>query len=369
MLRALADEHEFTVFSVEFDNPRPDKIRWVRVPAPLRPLPLLFVVYYALAPLAYLLHRLRTGQGFDLLQTVESKFPFGDVAYTHFCHTSYLRHHWRASRGKGARRLSRYLDHRIHALLEGPIYRRVSQVVVPSKGLATELGGEFPAVAEKIRVFPNAVDNDAFRMPPFFDRGAFRRHIGLEDSDVVFLFVALGHFERKGLPLLFEALDHAGLETAKLLVVGGTDDLIKYYRGRCKDVGLQDRVLFAGHQAEVSPYMWGADAFVLASAYETFSLVAFEGAAASLPLITTRLYGVEEIVRDGVTGYVVERNVGSFAAAMKHFVELSPAARRVMGSHARSAAIQYNETNFVKNWRAFYGALSTVGLEAAEQNV
>ena len=53
MLRALAAEHDFTVFAVEFENPCPEKIRFVRVPSPTRPLALLFLVYHFMAPLCY----------------------------------------------------------------------------------------------------------------------------------------------------------------------------------------------------------------------------------------------------------------------------------------------------------------------------
>ncbi len=86
MLRALAAEHEFTVFAVEFENPCPQKIRWVRVPSPLRPTALLFVVYHVMAPLCYLLYRARGGAKVDLVQALESNLLFGDLLYSHFCH-------------------------------------------------------------------------------------------------------------------------------------------------------------------------------------------------------------------------------------------------------------------------------------------
>src|SRR5580692_1486992 len=51
ILSALCDEHDFTVFSSRFENPRPDRIRWVRVPAPPRPMVLLYVIFHLTAPL------------------------------------------------------------------------------------------------------------------------------------------------------------------------------------------------------------------------------------------------------------------------------------------------------------------------------
>ena len=354
VLRALAAEHDFTVFAVQFDNPWPERIEWVRIPAPLRPLPLLFLTYHVLAPIVYAFYRLRTRKRFDLVQMVESNLSFGTVAYTHFCHTSYLQNHWRETKATGLRGFSRWLDHRLHAFFESWIYRVTKQVLVPSQGLARELVNQFPAVANKIRVLPNAVDVDALQRPSSFDRPAFRASLGITPNDIVFVFAALGHFERKGLPLLMEALSLTVSPNAKLLVIGGTADLVASYRSRAEQLQLGGRVLFAGMQSDVRPYLWAADAFNIASTYETFSLVAFEAAAASLPLITPLLHGIEEIVKDGETGYIVARSVDEFALALNRFIALAPQQRAEMGSKARLAAAKYDEPSFVGNWRRFY---------------
>jgi glycosyltransferase involved in cell wall biosynthesis len=354
VLRSLAAEHDFTVFAVQFENPHPERIEWVRIPAPLRPLPLLFLAYHLLAPVIYALYRLRSRKQFDVVQMVESNLSFGTIAYTHFCHTSYLKNYWGETQAKGFRGFSRWLDHRLHACLERRIYRVTKQVLVPSRGLARELAKEFPPVSNKVRVLPNAVDVDALRRPASFDRDGFRTALGIAPSDIVFVFAALGHFERKGLPLLMEALSRLESQSAKLLVVGGTDDLVENYRSRAEAFHLGGRIFFAGMQSDVRPYLWAADAFALASTYETFSLVAFEAAAASLPLITPKLHGIEEIVRDGETGYIVTRLVEDLSFALNRFVKLPSAQRAEMGNRARLAAVKYDEPSFVNNWRKFY---------------
>jgi glycosyltransferase involved in cell wall biosynthesis len=361
MLSVLAQEHEFTVFSVAFENPCPEKIRWVRIPVPLRPMALLFVAYHVTAPLVYWLHRLRTGVRFDLVQRVESNLTFGAIVYSHFCHTAFLKKHWAETQASGLRGFLRWLDHRLHAYLEGRVYASAKQILVPSRGLATELIQEFPAAAAKTQVLPNAVDVERLERPVSFDRDGFRAGLGLESSEVVFCFAALGHFERKGLPLLIEALSQIESPRAKLLVVGGTKDLIADYRERVSAMRLQQRVVFAGMQPDVRPYLWAADAFAFASAYETFSLVAFEAAAAALPLITPRLHGVEEIVSDGQTGYVVRRTRDDVTAALRRFLELGAEERAKMGERARQQAMQYNEARFVAQWRCFYNEWSTQG--------
>ncbi len=44
-----------------------------------------------------------------------------------------------------------------------------------------------------------------------------------------------------------------------------------------------------------------ADAFVLPSSYETFSLVTFEAAASGLPILATPVNGVRELIATGRT--------------------------------------------------------------------
>jgi glycosyltransferase involved in cell wall biosynthesis len=358
MLKALAHEHEFTVFSVAFDNPCPERIGWVRVPVPHRPLALLFIAYHVVAPLIYWWYRFKTRTHFDCVQRVESNFGLGAITYSHFCHTSFLKHHWRETNASGLRGWLRWLDHRLHAWLERPVLRSSAQILVPSKGLAVELQREFPEISAKVQVLPNAVDVDRLVRPAWFNRDEFRAKLGFKSSDVVLCFAALGHFERKGLPLLLEAQSKMNDQRTQLLIVGGTGDLIESYRCRVREMGLSDRVKFAGMQADVRPYFWASDAFAFASTYETFSLVAFEAAAASLPLITPLLHGIDEIAIDGETGYLVSRRVDDLILAFERFVKLKVEERTAMGERARSEAKKYSEERFIGNWRQFYSSLT-----------
>ena len=361
LLRALADEHQFVVFAVAFENPCPEKITWVPVPVPLRPLALLFLTYHVMAPLMYWWYRMKTGVRFDVVQMVESNLSFGAISYSHFCHTSFLKNHYRGTQATGLRGFLRWLDHSLHAWFEGRVYQSSKQILVPSKGLAAELKEEFPIAAAKMQVLPNAVDIEHLKRPHSFERDRFRAELGIQVSDVVFCFAALGHFERKGLPMLLEALVRVDSEKVKLLVVGGTPDLIEKYRARVAGMGLWERVIFVGMQSDVGPYFWSADAFAFASTYETFSLAVFEAAAASLPLITPLLHGVEEIVKDGQTGYVVRRTVDDLVTALARFLKLGAHERAEMGRRACSEAMRYNEQRFIANWRRFYSEWFTQG--------
>jgi glycosyltransferase involved in cell wall biosynthesis len=367
MLRALAAEHEFTVFAVEFDNPCPEKIKFIRVPSPTRPLALLFVVYHLMAPLAYLLYRLRGGPRFDLVQSVESNLAFGDVLYSHFCHGVYLRDHWSKSGARGLRGWFRWLDHTFHAWMELVTYPRAGQVVVPSQGLARELRRKFPYIDSKLTVIPNPIQLDRLQMPATFDRRSFRNSLGIGEQDVVGLFVALGQFERKGLPLVLRALKTPGMEPVKLIVVGGEPDLLARYGEQTARDQISDRVKFVGMQADVRPYLWSSDVFVFPSLYETFSLVTYEAAASGLPIVVTHLYGVEDLLRDGDNGFLIETSVEGVRGGLERFLALSRADRHTMGQQARQAASNCSLEHFVDAWRAFYQRV-TPNLESSTAN-
>jgi glycosyltransferase involved in cell wall biosynthesis len=354
MLRALAAEHDFTVFAVEFENPCPEKIRFIRVPSPTRPLALLFVVYHLMAPLCYLLYRLRGGAKPDLVQALESNLAFGDIRYSHFCHGMYLKNHWSKSGAKGLRGWFRWIDHQLHAWMENYTYPRAKQVVVPSRGLARELRAEFPYIENKLTVLPNPISLKRLQKPAEFDRQRFRHSLGIDDQDLVGLFVALGQFERKGLPLLLQALGTAGMEPVKLIVVGGEPDLIARYREEAEKLHLGNRVKFFGMQSDVRPYLWSADVFVFPSLYETFSLVTYEAAAAGLPIVVSQLYGVEDLLVDGDNGFLIETTAAGVKEGLERVLSLTVAERHIMGQRARQAASASSEEQFVDAWRAFY---------------
>jgi glycosyltransferase involved in cell wall biosynthesis len=354
ILASLCREHAFTVFSVRFDNPDPAQIEWVRIPAPGRPLVLLFAAFHLLAPIYYWLYRLTRRVKFDLVQGVESNLSFADVVYSQFCHAAYLASHWQPTGGSRLRTVFSWLDHSFHAWTEGPVYRRIGRIVVASEGLARELKHAYPCTAEKLQVLPNPVDIPFLRKPAEFDVLTLRRKLGITNNSIVLLFVALGHFERKGLPLLLEALRIMGRPEVKLMVVGGAPGLVELYRSKAARMCLAGRVFFTGMQHDVRPYLWTADAFVFPSAYEVFSLAILEAAAAGVPIIVTRLNGAEEFMRDSQNGFLIDRTPESIADGVRRLLELTSEERSALGRRAQLDVQKYSVERFSDAWRKVY---------------
>ncbi len=355
LLESLHQDYDFTVFSHSFENPAPGRIEWVKVPVPSRPLALLFLSYHVLAPIVYRSYCRRKRVQFDLVQMVESNLLFGDISYSQFCHRQYLDVN-RGSFAFSPRGLASWLDHKLHTLTEPWVYRHTRRIVAASAGLFRELSGMYDGTRGKITTIPNPVDIERMQAPADFDRLQFRAAHGLSEDDLVLSFAALGHFERKGLPLILEALARVRDPHLKLVVVGGTPGIVTRYRRRVVEMGLSERVFFAGTQRDFRDYLWAADLFILPSAYEVFPLVALEAAAAGLALIATPMNGVEEFLRDGYNGFLVERNSIRIAAALADIVQMPRSVLRQMGRRAQTDVRRYSTQTFIENWQAFYAA-------------
>lgn len=141
---------------------------------------------------------------------------------------------------------------------------------------------------------------------------------------------------------------------AKLVLIGdGPDRGAVEYLVRQKKLGRDVRCL--GKQDRVQEKLGVADLFLLPSDSESFGLAALEAMACEVPVISTNVGGLPEVVTHGVDGYLVEpRDV---AGAARYAIEiLSRADRgREMGQQARiNARKNYCANDIIPRYEAYY---------------
>ena len=351
-LEHLCEKYDFTVFATKFDNPRPDRIRWVRVPCILRPALLTLITYWISAWAIFLCERLVRRHRFEIVQASDAAFGQIDIADAHFCSRHYLPTAFAETVFTQPRDVVLLLARLFCSMNERRIYRKASIVVVPSAGLRREFIRMHNIDSGKIVVMYPPV-NTPIRPPSADQRNKARNDLGIAESDVVLLLVSAGDFQRKGLLPLIDALADSRLAAARLLVVGGTPAAM--YSKRVHDLEIQDRVAFCGRHEDIQPFFNAADAFVLPSRYEVFPAVTIEAAAGALPLITTRLNGVEEYSVEGVTGFTIaDCTALAIADTIAKFMSLPRADRQAMGCRARDAVQAYKLAPFLKSWDDLY---------------
>lgn len=323
---------------------------WVPIRVPPRPFPLKFVSFWLLAGLA--LRRLDA----DLVHTVGAIVPNRvDVASIHFCHAGY-----RAANAALApadapalRRVNTTVARSLALAAERWSYRpaRLRSFAAVSRGVADELTQHYPGVPAYLT--PNGVDLERFHPDPQA-RADMRAAEGVGDS-VVALFVG-GDWHHKGLPILLEAAAQVRSHghNLRVWVVGRGDE--QQSCALAAELGIGDQVRFFGVRADTDRFYQAADVFVLPSAYETFSLVCFEAAAAGLPLVIPRISGASELVGGGEGGLLVGRSVSSVAAALARLAG-DPALRTRLGQQAQERATSYTWERSASSVTALYQQL------------
>jgi UDP-glucose:(heptosyl)LPS alpha-1,3-glucosyltransferase len=144
-----------------------------------------------------------------------------------------------------------------------------------------------------------------------------------------------------------------------LAAVGSGDQ--RWYHGLADALGVAERVHFLGATTDLPPIYQTADAFVLPSVYETFSLVTFEAAASGLPILATPTGGVSDLVRDGVNGWFIERDANMISGYLNR-LSTAPRMATRMGQAAREAAAGFPWTHMVDAYMSLYAELS-IGTE------
>lgn len=210
---------------------------------------------------------------------------------------------------------------------------RYRMFVAVSARVSKDLQRHYAVPSERIRVIPNGIDVERFRPDPA-SRRAVREEFGIAADAKLLVFV--GHeFRRKGLAHAIGALQLLGPDF-RLLVVGA--DRVQPYRKLAPGAG--DRLIFAGSRHDMPAIYAAADALILPTSYETFSLACMEAMACSVPVFATRVGGIEDYLQDGVNGYGIAMEAEDIAGKIEQaFSDEALLNRLRIG--ARATALDY----------------------------
>jgi glycosyltransferase involved in cell wall biosynthesis len=259
--------------------------------------------------------------------------------------------------------------HTVHNLAQREVGVRVG-AWVRTLAFRYRLGGVVPvAVADKVRatiqqlygypdppLIPNGIPTDEYAPDP--DRRAqWRQAHEIEPRATVLTHI--GRFAvQKNHALLVEAFAQVRSDAPLYLLLVGGGELENTVREQVAGLGLQGRVRFLGVRADVADILRASDVFVLSSRWEGNPLSVMEAMAAGLPVVSTAVGGVPELVREGETGLLVpSEDAAALAQAMQALVD-DAARRRAMGAAARQHAVaHFDIRHTVRGYEQLYEAL------------
>jgi UDP-glucose:(heptosyl)LPS alpha-1,3-glucosyltransferase len=192
-----------------------------------------------------------------------------------------------------------------------------------------------------IRIIPNGVDCERYSPENRkHHRSRVRQELGLEPGTLLLLMIAHS-FRLKGLAPAIQVLAKLRRETTRvhLAVLGG--DSPHRYRLLARSLGVEESVTFLGSRPGSAPFLAAADVLIHPTYYDACSLVVLEALASGLPVVSTRATGVDELMTDGVEGFLVSEPAETAAMAAHVSSLLDPSLREQMGRAARRLALQH----------------------------
>jgi D-inositol-3-phosphate glycosyltransferase len=223
-----------------------------------------------------------------------------------------------------------------YRLIDANIIGRTDHIIAVNQRLKDEIVAKWSTPTSKVTVVPNGVDTRAFH-PDSRKAADLRVKYGIEGMYCLFV----GQLRsRKGVDSLLKAFSEINDSTMKCVVVGDGPE-----RGKLEklvdDLKLNSRVSFTGAVPfeDLTGLYAGAEFFVLPTVAEGSPLVVLEALASGLPVISTKVSGIPEIVDDEHNGFIVPpRDVHALAERMKLLIE-DDELRAKMSKNARSDTV------------------------------
>ena len=134
----------------------------------------------------------------------------------------------------------------------------------------------------------------------------------------------------------------------------------EFFANTVDRMGLQDYVEYLGplYGKEKYEIFRKSDVLAFPTQRDTFPLVLLEAMAASLPVVSTREGSIPEIVDDGITGYIVDKQNPMQLSEKIEFLILNPDQRQKMGLAARRKfERKYTINVFYKNLVQIFDSL------------
>lgn len=194
--------------------------------------------------------------------------------------------------------------------------RLTTRTFAASEQIARHLREVAPRLAHKVETLHAPVGE-----PPPVNRSSaeVRRELGVHASQKL-IVTAARLAPQKALHVMLDAI--AQLPPEVILAVVGEGPLESELREQAANLGIEDRVEWTGFRSDVGDFMAAADVVALSSVWEAVALVAQEAVLLGVPVVSTDVGGMGELITDKRSGRLVPKgDPKALAAAMSEVLE------------------------------------------------
>jgi glycosyltransferase involved in cell wall biosynthesis len=234
----------------------------------------------------------------------------------------------------------------IHRLVQGFAYRFLGVVPVAiSSSIKRTIIKQYGISEKKIPVIFNGVNISKYAMPE-----------KAKTPSPYFTFINVASFSKwKNQMLLLNSFYRASLKYPDMQLIFVGDGIEKEkIKNKAEELGVMNKIFFTGITNNVESFLSRADVFVLSSTFEGLPLSILEAYAAGLPVISTNVGGVPDILKDGVNGFLVPSNDEiAMENALLRIYE-NPKQRDEMGSINRLIANEFDIKKVTEKYTELY---------------
>jgi N-acetyl-alpha-D-glucosaminyl L-malate synthase BshA len=204
-------------------------------------------------------------------------------------------------------------------------------------------------IEKDIEVIPNFVDTELFKPNGHI---GFRHHIAPNGEKIL---VHISNFRQvKRVPDTIRMFEKVVKEIpSKLVLVGDGPDRSECER-LCRKLGICDHVRFLGKQERLVDILTSCDLFLIPSQSESFGLAALEAMACGLPVISSSVGGLPELVKHNESGFISE--IGDIDRMARYAVDLLTNERKyeLFSENSRRRAMTFDKAAVVPMYEKYY---------------
>jgi glycosyltransferase involved in cell wall biosynthesis len=227
-------------------------------------------------------------------------------------------------------------------IFEERMLERANRIIAVSDFTRRELAQYYKVNAAKIRVIHNGVDTRKFQ--PATDKHKAKEEVGLNPEDIAILSVGR-LYARKGLFTLIESMPAVvkRFRNAKFVISGkGQSNEMKKLVAHAEKLGVRNSIVFTGYfpDRKLPRLYQAADVFAFSTFYENLPFAVLEALSTGLPVVTTSVGGIPEMITSGRNGFLVQpSNAKELSGKILHCLE-HPADAAEMGASARQTILE-----------------------------
>ena len=209
----------------------------------------------------------------------------------------------------------------------------------------------------KIHLIHNGIEIDRFKPT---ETKEIKAEFGLRPDEYI-IGTAARLTRSKGVFELIEALSMLSKKRKNIrLIIAGDGPERDSLELFAKDLGVLERVIFAGLRNDIEKIYSAMDVFILPSINEPFGLAILEAMAVGKPVIATNAGGIPEIIRDEETGLLVEpRSPKAIAEAIDRLIEEPEFLKKISQAGKKLLLTEFTSDSMAKKYEALCLSLSS----------